>query len=68
MPRGDGTGPAGKGPGTGRGLGSCGAGQDRGLWARPYGRVSSAHGSRGIAAKLLDIVLDVVMNRIRTKK
>ena len=26
MPRGDGTGPAGKGPGTGRGLGPCGGG------------------------------------------
>jgi len=30
MPRGDGTGPTGKGPGTGRGLGPCGGGAGRG--------------------------------------
>lgn len=30
MPRGDGTGPAGKGPGTGRGLGPCGTGGQKG--------------------------------------
>ncbi len=30
MPRGDGTGPSGKGPGTGRGLGPCGGGGGKG--------------------------------------
>jgi len=44
MPRFDGTGPGGLGPGTGRGLGPCGAGMGYGRrgggrgWGRGYGR------------------------------
>lgn len=38
MPRLDGTGPAGQGPLTGRGLGPCGRGMGRGMgWGRGYG-------------------------------
>lgn len=37
MPRGDGTGPQGKGPGTGRGLGECG-GKQKGTFGMPTGR------------------------------
>ncbi len=37
MPRGDGTGPLGYGPGTGGGFGPCGYGL-RGRWAAPWGR------------------------------
>ena len=37
MPRQDGTGPQGYGPGTGGGFGPCGAGLQRGL-GRDYGR------------------------------
>ncbi|MFC1755694.1 DUF5320 domain-containing protein [Thermoproteota archaeon] len=34
MPQKDGTGPEGKGPGTGRGLGPCGKGRRRGFRGR----------------------------------
>ncbi len=37
MPRFDGTGPRGMGPGTGRGLGPCGGGYGRGFGRRGYG-------------------------------
>jgi len=35
MPKGDGTGPIGQGPGTGRGRGPCGGGQRKGLSTEP---------------------------------
>jgi hypothetical protein len=38
MPAGDGTGPFGLGPGTGRGLGPCGGGYRRGWAGRGFGR------------------------------
>ncbi len=38
MPAGDGTGPWGLGPGTGRGLGPCGGGYRRGRFGRGFGR------------------------------
>ena len=39
MPNRDGTGPEGKGPGTGRGLGRCGGGKGQvPILARPAGR------------------------------
>ena len=48
MPAGDGTGPAGRGPGTGRGMGYCG-GYDAPGWANPGpGRVFYGRGGRGI--------------------
>jgi hypothetical protein len=48
MPAGDGTGPAGMGPGTGRGMGYCG-GYDAPGWANPGpGRGYYGRGGRGI--------------------
>jgi hypothetical protein len=45
MPRRDGTGPEGKGPKTGRGLGPCGK-NSKGVPARPNGR-GTGSGRRG---------------------
>ncbi len=49
MPRGDGTGPAGEGPGTGRGLGICGGYEEGGYARAPIrgGRWSGGNGCRG---------------------
>jgi hypothetical protein len=51
MPRGDGTGPRGKGPGTGRGAGGCaGSGIERTADAELSGRLTAAGSAFGPAS------------------
>lgn len=48
MPKFNGTGPWGQGPGTGWGMGPCGAGMDRGRsFGRGYGRKFACYGPWG---------------------
>lgn len=56
MPRGDGTGPEGQGPMTGRGMGQCGANPDRrtnSRWAgRGTGRGQGGGQGRGLGQRI----------------
>lgn len=54
MPGYDGTGPWGAGPGTGWGMGPCGAGRRRGasqFWGRGFGRGAWGRGRFGMGAR-----------------
>ena len=48
MPNRDGTGPEGRGPRTGRGLGNCAPRKDEQLTSRPQGRGLRGLGRRGL--------------------